>query len=84
MIFLLLISLAFLLLRIQDELNDCAIEVMVSSSCPSCEKEISLDWMVCPHCLQRLRENCSSCNNRKLISHSFCPTCGCGTEVAIG
>lgn len=78
MIFLLLITLAFLLLRIQDELNDHPVAQTVTASCPSCEKEIELDWMVCPHCLQRLRENCSVCQQRKLISHHFCPSCGSG------
>ena len=81
MIFLLLISLAFLLLRIQDEFNQTAVEVTVTASCPGCEEEISLDWMVCPHCLQRLRESCHACQNRKLISHSFCPSCGCAGQV---
>ncbi len=80
MIFLLLISLAFLLLRIQDESNETAVDVSVIASCPACEEEISIDWMVCPHCLQRLRESCPSCQKRKLISHSFCTSCGSGTQ----
>lgn len=79
MIFLLLISLAFLLLMIQDELNGSVVEEPLTASCPGCVKQISLDWMVCPHCLQRLRESCPSCQKRKLISHGFCPSCGCGT-----
>lgn len=80
MIFLLLISLAFLFLRIQEELNNSPDDESVTASCPSCAKEIALDWMVCPHCLQRLRENCSSCKQRKLISHNFCPSCGYRAE----
>jgi hypothetical protein len=81
MIFLLLICLAFLLLRIQDEIHGSEVEESATASCPSCDKEISFDWMVCPHCLQRLHENCASCQQRKLISHSFCPSCGCGAGV---
>ena len=80
MIFLLLISLAFLLLRIQDELNEPAVEGAPTVACPGCTKEISLDWLVCPHCMQRLRESCPSCRQRKLISHNFCPSCGCGAR----
>lgn len=81
MIFILLIILAFLLLMIQEEFNDRDVEEAVTASCPRCVKEISLDWMVCPHCLQYLRENCTSCQKRKLISHSFCPSCGSTAEV---
>jgi len=82
MIFLLLITLAFVLLRIQDELNDHQVAPSVTASCPGCDKEIELDWMVCPHCLQRLSENCSICQQRKLISHSFCPSCGTTAKEA--
>jgi hypothetical protein len=81
MIFLLLLCLAFLLLRIQDEFTESAVEETITASCPGCAEEISLDWMVCPHCLQRLRESCSSCQRRKLISHHFCPSCGCAGET---
>ncbi len=80
MIFLLLISLAFLLLKIQDEFNSAAVEEPLTASCQNCDREISLDWMVCPHCLQHLRESCPVCQKRKLISHRFCPSCGCGDE----
>ena len=81
MIFLLLICLAFLLLRIQDEFNAADVKEPVTASCPSCDQEISFEWMVCPHCLQRLRGSCTSCQQRKLISHNFCPACGCGGGV---
>jgi len=76
MIFLLLMTLAFLLLKIQDELHTPEIIESVTAACPSCAKDVELDWMVCPHCLQRLRETCASCHQRKFISHSFCTTCG--------
>ncbi len=76
MIFLLLLVLAFLLLKIQDELSDPLVEESVATSCPGCSKEIEFDWMVCPHCLLRLRESCSSCQQGKLISHRYCPACG--------
>lgn len=79
MIFLLLIILAFLLLRIQDGLSQPIVIDSMTTSCSSCDKEIELDWMVCPHCLHRLRESCTACQQGKLISHSFCPSCGDAT-----
>ena len=77
MVFLLLILLAFLLLRIQDELTEPVTEPQVVSACPGCGREVDCEWMVCPHCLQRLLENCDGCQERKMISHPFCPACGC-------
>lgn len=77
MIFLLLIILAFLLFQIQDEFKPSQPAENLTAECPGCSKEVELDWMVCPHCLQRLRETCPSCQQRKLISHNFCTSCGC-------
>ncbi|WP_020676227.1 double zinc ribbon domain-containing protein [Geopsychrobacter electrodiphilus] len=76
MIFLLLMIMAFLFLKIQDNLNAPEIVESVTAACPGCAKEVELDWMVCPHCLQRLRENCPQCHQRKMIIHLFCPSCG--------
>jgi len=78
MIFLLLIVLAFLLLQIQDELMRPQPLEVVAADCPGCGAEVDLDWMVCPHCLQRLRETCPSCDAHKMISHVYCPGCGRG------
>ena len=76
MVFLLLMILAFLLLKIQEELNTPEIIEPMTAACPSCAKEVELDWLVCPNCLQRLRENCPICHQRKLINHHFCTFCG--------
>lgn len=76
MVFLLLIFLALLLMKIQDELNRVAVEPQVISACSACGKAVELDWVVCPHCRQRLSENCSLCQSRKLVSQTFCPYCG--------
>ena len=76
MVFLLLMILAFLLLKIQEELNAPVGIETLTVACPGCTEEVELDWLVCPHCLQRLRENCPTCHQGKLISHHFCPSCG--------
>jgi hypothetical protein len=76
MVFLLLMILAFLLLNIQEQLNLPETIKPVTAACPSCAEEVELDWLVCPHCLQRLRENCQTCQQRKFIMHQFCPSCG--------
>jgi len=80
MIFLLLVILALLLLEIQDEFNRPTAVENIVVECPGCGKEVDLDWIACPHCLQRLRENCTHCENRKMISHHFCTVCGSTTS----
>jgi hypothetical protein len=81
MVLLLLISLAFLLWTIQGELNAADQEVRLpAGSCPSCRAATDLDWMVCPHCQNRLRESCGCCHKSKPISQNYCPFCGTAGE----
>ncbi len=81
MVLLLLIALAVLLWIIQKDLNAPEREELLSGGqCPSCQAGIDIDWMVCPHCQQRLRESCSCCHRGKLIHQEFCPFCGQGSE----
>ena len=77
MILLLLLALALLLWMIQRELDSSTREVpMPEDQCANCHVPIDIDWMVCPHCQQRLRESCPCCHKGKMISHPHCPFCG--------
>ncbi len=81
MILLLLISLAVLLWIIQREMDAPVDEEPVSGcACPACRAAVDIDWLVCPHCQQRLRESCSCCHRGKLVTQSYCPFCGSGSE----
>ncbi len=81
MVLVLLILLAVLLWIIQKELNATAPqEPFPAGQCPACQAAIDIDWMVCPHCQQRLRESCCCCHRGKLIQQEFCPFCGQGSE----
>jgi type II secretory ATPase GspE/PulE/Tfp pilus assembly ATPase PilB-like protein/FixJ family two-component response regulator len=49
--------------------------------CPSCRKEVSDQFSVCPHCSTALKSNCDGCR-RELDPHwSRCPYCGTETNV---
>ncbi len=76
MVFLLLIILALLLLKIQDQFNRVPVEPQIAARCSACGEAVELDWVVCPHCRQRLTEHCGGCQSRKLVSQVFCPFCG--------
>lgn len=78
MVLLLLIFLALLLWMIQKEL-DLAVNpdpTLVGMDCPCCHAIVFEDWIVCPHCQQRLRETCHNCQKGKLINQKICPYCG--------
>ena len=77
MVLVLLLILALLLWVIQGELDSSGQEIPVAGGqCSNCHAEIDIDWMVCPHCQQRLRESCVGCHRGKLVSQVYCPLCG--------
>ena len=77
MILLLLIIMAVLLWAIQSEIDSSKDEpVQVVGSCTGCQAVVEPEWLVCPHCRQRLTESCSNCHRGKLLSHVHCPYCG--------
>ena len=76
MVFLLLMILALLLVKLQDEFSRVPVEPLIAVDCPGCGKFVELDWVVCPHCRQRLNESCHICQNRKFVGQMFCPFCG--------
>ena len=83
MVLLLLLTLALLVWMIQAELDSSGREVPITGQhCSNCQALVDIDWMVCPHCQQRLRESCHCCHKGKLVSHPHCPFCGAGKEGA--
>lgn len=78
MILMLLISLAFLIWAIQREAELVAAPetIQVVDACPGCSALIEPEWLVCPHCRDRLSESCRHCHRGKLLSQSHCPYCG--------
>ena len=50
--------------------NDLLIE------CPSCNEQISIRAIKCPHCEMELRRECKACKSLLLTSFTQCPECG--------
>ena len=44
--------------------------------CPACERYVEDDFVLCPHCLTRLREPCLDCARLIDLRWSICPYCG--------
>lgn len=45
-------------------------------SCPSCQRPVNSDFLVCPHCRAKLREPCASCGRGLEPGWVACPYCG--------
>ena len=43
--------------------------------CPFCKTAVKDDFLVCPHCMRRLREVCSSCHRPVEPAWRICPYC---------
>jgi len=43
--------------------------------CSSCRRYVQADFVVCPHCHSRLRENCPSCQRLVELRWDLCPFC---------
>ncbi len=48
--------------------------------CPECGQDVTGDWLLCPHCSQRLRTCCSFCQRLRERALAFCPCCGSPAE----
>jgi RNA polymerase subunit RPABC4/transcription elongation factor Spt4 len=44
--------------------------------CPSCQRPIEHDFIICPHCHTSLRRRCNSCDRVVDLTWSLCPYCG--------
>jgi len=85
MILLLLIILAVLIWAIQREIDRSPEDpIQVVGSCPGCQAVVEPEWLVCPHCRERLSESCSHCHRGKLLAHNHCPYCGEFSKGAAG
>ncbi len=55
-----------------------------TSLCPACQRQVSDDYVLCPHCQANLKQACSSCSQLIKIGWPVCPYCGSDqTEQAI-
>ena len=45
------------------------------TSCPFCRTPVKDDYLVCPHCMRRLREVCSGCRRPVDPGWRICPYC---------
>ncbi len=44
--------------------------------CPSCQRPIEHDFIICPHCHTELRRRCQACNRVVDLTWTICPYCG--------
>jgi RNA polymerase subunit RPABC4/transcription elongation factor Spt4 len=51
-------------------------DIEEAALCPSCQRQVSDDFILCPHCQASLQHACSSCNQLIKIGWPVCPYCG--------
>jgi RNA polymerase subunit RPABC4/transcription elongation factor Spt4 len=51
-------------------------EVEAIHHCPSCEKRIDDEWIICPNCRTRLKRVCPNCSRLVGMDWSLCAWCG--------
>ncbi|ABU59758.1 MULTISPECIES: zinc ribbon domain-containing protein [Roseiflexus] len=44
--------------------------------CPTCQRPVEPDFILCPHCQTALRRRCGSCGRVIDLAWSICPYCG--------
>ena len=44
-------------------------------ACPGCQRSISEEFIVCPHCRTKLRQPCASCDRPLDLNWTACPYC---------
>lgn len=45
------------------------------TSCPSCNKPVEKDFLLCPYCMKKLRRPCIECGNALRLNWGVCPYC---------
>ncbi|MCA9859875.1 MAG: zinc ribbon domain-containing protein [Thermomicrobiales bacterium] len=51
-------------------------DIEETSLCPSCQRQVSDDYILCPHCQTNLKQPCTSCNTLIKVGWPICPYCG--------
>lgn len=44
-------------------------------TCPSCQKPIEPDFLICPSCMKKLRKECIECKRALKLDWAVCPYC---------
>src|SRR5438105_2705921 len=47
-----------------------------SEICPSCKRRVSPEFLYCPHCRTKLRDECENCGRPVSVRWAACPYCG--------
>lgn len=50
--------------------------------CPSCQKPVDGDFLICPYCMKKLKKPCTSCGKALKMSWAVCPYCKAKQQVA--
>jgi hypothetical protein len=54
-------------------------EIAADPRCTRCSRRVKADFMVCPHCTERLRSPCAECGRGVELSWAACAYCGMQT-----
>mgnify|MGYP001063169261 CR=1 FL=1 len=45
------------------------------ATCPSCQRPIDPDYLICPTCMKKLRKECINCERPLKLEWTVCPYC---------
>jgi hypothetical protein len=45
------------------------------ATCPSCQRPIDSDYLICPTCMKKLRKECINCERPLKLEWTVCPYC---------
>lgn len=46
-----------------------------SDICPSCQRPVDKDFLICPYCMKKLRKSCVECGKALRMNWGVCPYC---------
>lgn len=55
-------------------------EIEEKRVCPGCGRQVSEDWVMCPHCLTKLKKPCAHCGRLMDLPWNVCPYCATPVE----